>query len=139
MIKGPNLDDTIVALATPYGKGAIAVIRLSGTKAIDIVNECFKGKDLTKVDTHTVHYGYLIKKEELVDEVMVSVFKAPKSYTTEDIVEVSCHGSTFLQDKIVQLFISHGARMADKSAGMLNHLSSKFTSRFSSINNTTAF
>lgn len=114
MIKGPNLDDTIVALATPYGKGAIAVIRLSGTKAIDIVNECFKGKDLTKVDTHTVHYGYLIKKDELVDEVMVSVFKAPKSYTTEDIVEVSCHGSTFLQDKIVQLFISHGARMADR-------------------------
>ena len=66
MIKGPNLDDTIVALTTAYGKGAIAVIRLSGTKAIEIVNSCFKGKDLSKVDSHTVHYGFLMDKEALL-------------------------------------------------------------------------
>ena len=114
MQKAPNIDETIVALATPFGKGAIAVVRLSGKEAICIADKCFKGADLKKVNSHTVHYGHLINKSEVIDEVMLSVFKAPRTYTAEDVVEVSCHGSTYIQERVVQLFLDNGARMADR-------------------------
>ena len=114
MQKALNIDDTIVALATPFGKGAIAVVRHSGKDAISIASKCFKGAELKKVDSHTVHYGHLINSTEVVDEVMLSVFKAPRTYTAEDVVEVSCHGSTYIQERVVQLFLDNGARMADR-------------------------
>lgn len=105
-------DDTIVALATPTGIGAIGVIRLSGSKAIDIINELFPSKDLVKQNTHTIHVGF-IKEEDLdIDEVVVSLYKNPKSYTGEDVVEIGCHGSPFVQQQVIQACIRKGARMA---------------------------
>ncbi len=108
-----TLGDTIVALATPPGVGAIGVIRLSGKDAIFIVNQVFYGKDLTAQVSHTVHFG-TIKDEEghLIDEVLVTVFKTPKSYTGENVAEVSCHGSPFIIQQLIQLFIKKGARLA---------------------------
>jgi len=107
------LQDTIVALATPPGLGAIGVIRLSGNTAISICNAVFRGKDLSKAESHTIHFG-TIRDEvgKIVDEVLVSVFIAPRSYTRENVVEVSCHGSRYIQQQIVELFIRGGARMA---------------------------
>ncbi|MCP4884201.1 MAG: tRNA uridine-5-carboxymethylaminomethyl(34) synthesis GTPase MnmE, partial [Flavobacteriales bacterium] len=109
--------DTIIALATPFGVGAIAVIRLSGTKAIDLVNEFFKpkgkNKSLIKVASHTVHLGYITDGERIIDEALVTVFKTPHSYTGENVVEISCHGSAYIQKEILQFFISKGARHAD--------------------------
>ncbi|MBD0831812.1 tRNA uridine-5-carboxymethylaminomethyl(34) synthesis GTPase MnmE [Aestuariibaculum sediminum] len=111
--------DTIVALATPSGAGAIAVIRLSGNDAIKIADSCFKSvtnnKSLTKQKTHTIHLGHIIDGAKTIDEVLVSVFKNPNSYTGEDVVEVSCHGSNYIQQEIIQLFLRKGCRMA--SAG----------------------
>ena len=104
--------DTIVALSTPPGVGAISVIRLSGKEAITICDRCFKGKALQEQPTHTLHFGPLMDGDEIVDEVVVGLFKAPKSYTTEDVVEISCHGSPFIQEKIIQLLIRKGARAA---------------------------
>ena len=107
------MQDTIVALATPPGLGAIGVIRLSGNTAISICNAVFRGKDLSKAESHTIHFG-TIRDEvgKIVDEVLVSVFIAPRSYTRENVVEVSCHGSRYIQQQIVELFIRGGARMA---------------------------
>jgi tRNA modification GTPase len=105
-------DDTIVALATPQGVGAIGVIRLSGPGAIDIANSVFRAKDLTVQATHTIHYGHIVDGDYEVDEVMVSIFRAPKSFTTEDVVEISCHGSPFIAEQILALLIKHGARSA---------------------------
>ena len=110
--------DTIVALATPQGVGAIGVIRLSGDKAIDICNSVFgtkslKKKDLNKQKSHTIHFGVIHDGEVIIDEVLVSLFKTPHSYTSENTVEISCHGSKFIQQQIIQLFIKHGARMAN--------------------------
>lgn len=108
-----QLSDTIVALATPPGVGAIGVIRLSGPEALSIVQSVFKGKDLTKQPGHTAHFGALLTDEgEVLDEVLVTVFKAPNSYTGEDTAEVSCHGSPYILQKAIELFISKGARMA---------------------------
>ncbi|MAT55165.1 MAG: tRNA uridine-5-carboxymethylaminomethyl(34) synthesis GTPase MnmE [Saprospirales bacterium] len=108
-----QLSDTIVALATPPGVGAIGVIRLSGPQALSIVQSVFKGKDLTKQPGHTAHFGALLTDEgEVLDEVLVTIFKAPNSYTGEDTAEVSCHGSPFILQKAIELFISKGARMA---------------------------
>ena len=107
-----NLSDTIVALATPPGIGAIGVIRLSGTKAISICNQYFHAKDLSKQTSHTIHYGYIKDGDNIVDEVMVSVFKAPKSFTTENAIEIACHGSQYIQQQILQLLIRKGARLA---------------------------
>ncbi len=105
--------DTIVAIATPPGLGAIGVIRLSGKAAISIIDTVFKGKDLTKAESHTIHFGTIRDEEDtIIDEVLVSVFVAPHSYTREDVVEVSCHGSPYIQQQIVELFIRKGARMA---------------------------
>ena len=110
-------NDTIIALATPSGIGAISVIRLSGEKSIDIVAAFFKsirkGKSLNNQKSHTIHLGHIVSQETLLDEVLVSVFKNPKSYTGENVVEISCHGSKFIQQEIIQLFIKNGCRMAD--------------------------
>lgn len=105
-------DDTIVALATAPGVGAIAVIRLSGQNAIKIVDELFPSKKLNEQQTHTIHVGILKYKNEVLDEVVVSLYKNPKSYTGEDIVEISCHGSPFIQEKIIEIITQLGARIA---------------------------
>lgn len=111
-------DDTIVALITPPGTGAVAVLRLSGKEAITITDRVFKGKNgrskaLHKQQPNTVHFGVITDEEDLIiDEVLVTVFKAPASYTGENVVEVSCHGSMFIQQQLMQLFIREGARIA---------------------------
>ncbi|KQC29324.1 tRNA uridine-5-carboxymethylaminomethyl(34) synthesis GTPase MnmE [Flagellimonas eckloniae] len=110
--------DTIVALATPSGTGAIAVIRVSGPKAIDISDTLFesiRGKKLKNQKSHTIHLGHIVESKKVMDKALVSIFKGPNSYTGEDIVEVSCHGSTYIQQQIIQLFLRNGCRMA--SAG----------------------
>ena len=104
--------DTIVALATAQGVGAIGVIRLSGKDAIAICQKTFQGKDLTKQKSHTIHYGHMVDGQTILDEVMVSIFRAPKSFTTEDVVEIAGHGSPYVLEQILQLLISKGARMA---------------------------
>ena len=109
-----KLNDTIVAQSPPPGKGAIGIIRLSGKNSIKIVNTLFPSKDLSKVDSHTIHYGNIENKGLIIDEVLVSVFKEPNSYTKENIVEISCHGADFIIKKILSLTINLGARVADK-------------------------
>ena len=105
--------ETIVALATPSGSGAIAVIRLSGPKAITLVNEVFKGKDLTKQASHTIHFGTIRNDDgHILDEVLVSLFIAPHSYTKENVVEISTHGSRYIIESIIKLLINKGARAA---------------------------
>lgn len=104
--------DTICALATGSGLGAIAVIRISGIETINICNEIFS-KNLVDVKSHTIHFGTIKNGEEVIDEVLLSIFKNPHSFTGEDVVEISCHGSKFIQQKILQLFTEHGARIAD--------------------------
>ncbi len=111
-----NLNDTIVALATPNGVGAIAVIRVSGSKAISIIDMLFTSvhnKKLKQQKTHTIHLGFLKNKTHILDEVLVSVFKNPQSYTGEDVVEISCHGSSYIQQEIIQLCIEKGCRLAN--------------------------
>lgn len=105
-------DDTIVALATAPGIGAIAVIRLSGENAWSITNELFQTKDLLKQASHTIHVGLLKQDDKLLDEVVVSLFKGPKSYTGENVVEISCHGSQAILQTIIAACISKGARLA---------------------------
>lgn len=108
-----DLTDTIVALATPPGVGAIAVIRLSGAEAINIVNAVFPAKDLNAQSTHTIHLGTIRdEQDQIVDEVLISLFKGPKSYTRENVIEVSCHGSNYIIQSLIQLFIRKGARSA---------------------------
>ena len=104
--------DTIVALATPQGVGALAIIRLSGTRAISITNSVFKGSDLEKAASHTLHFGTIRENEKIIDEVLVSVFKAPNSFTKEDSTEISCHGSMLIAQEIIKLLIGKGARLA---------------------------
>ena len=104
-------EDTICALATGGGLSAIAVIRLSGKEAIKITNTIFS-RDILNVKSHTIHFGTISKNNKIIDEVLVSIFKNGKSYTGEETVEISCHGSTFIQNKILQLFINEGCRMA---------------------------
>ena len=104
--------DTIIALATPQGVGAIAVIRLSGKEAIDITNKVFKGKDLEKQPTHTIHFGTLRDEGKIVDEVLVSLFREPKSFTKENVVEISTHGSQYIVKQVVKLLLKNGARFA---------------------------
>ncbi|GAB3533174.1 tRNA uridine-5-carboxymethylaminomethyl(34) synthesis GTPase MnmE [Pontibacter brevis] len=106
-------NDTIVALATAPGVGAIAVIRLSGPEAITITNKVFKGKDLSRQASHTIHFGTIRNEEKVLDEVLVSLFVAPHSYTKENVVEISCHGSDFIVQQIIQLLLKQGARLAN--------------------------
>lgn len=109
------LSDTIVALSTPPGEGAIGIIRLSGSKAIEIVDTHFYGKNLIKVDANTVHYGKLKDEQgKMLDECVATIFKAPRSYTKEDVVELSCHGSSYVLSSVIQLMIRAGARQAQK-------------------------
>ncbi len=105
-------DDTIVALSTPPGIGAIGVIRLSGKKAIHIVNELFPSKNLLEEPSHTLHVGFLHDGDRLIDEVVVSIFRGPKSYTGEDVAEISCHGSPLIHQQVIEACISRGARLA---------------------------
>jgi tRNA modification GTPase len=108
-------DDTIVALATPAGAGAIAIIRLSGVEAILIASEIFEsvsGKELVKQHSHTVHLGHIKDGDRMIDEVLATIFKTPNSYTGEDVVELSCHGSNYIQQEIIQLCLRKGCRMA---------------------------
>jgi len=109
--------DTIIALATSSGVGAIAVIRLSGKDAITIVNKFFKSKysnkNLTTVKSHTIHLGNIVDDTRIIDEVLVSVFKNPNSYTGENVVEINCHGSVYIQQEIIQLFLKNGVKNAD--------------------------
>ena len=109
------LNDTIVALATPSGAGAVAIVRVSGPKAVDTVADVFqsvKNKDLRKQKTHTLHLGYIKDGDKIIDQVLVSLFKGTNSYTGEPTVEISCHGSTFIQQQIIQLLLRKGCRMA---------------------------
>ncbi len=105
-------DDTIVALATPHGVGAIGVIRLSGNKAIEIVNALFPSKNLLQQPSHTIHVGLLKDGDKLIDEVVISLFKNPRSYTGEDVIEISCHGSPFIQEQVISTLVKRGARLA---------------------------
>jgi tRNA modification GTPase len=107
--------ETIVALATPSGAGAIAIIRLSGKDAITIAADVFQsvsGKDITKQKTHTIHLGHIVDNGKVYDQVLLSIFKGPNSYTGENVIEISCHGSTFIQQQIIQLWLRRGAKMA---------------------------
>jgi tRNA modification GTPase len=105
-------EETIVALSTPPGIGAIGVIRLSGNAAISITNSVFHGKDLSKQESHTIHFGLIKDGEVVIDEVLVSLFIAPKSYTKENVVEISCHGSNYIIQQIISLLIRRGASAA---------------------------
>lgn len=107
--------DTIAAISTPLGEGAIGIVRLSGTKALDIAKSIFKGKDLTTVASHTLNYGHIIKPStgKVIDEVMVSVMLAPKTFTREDVIEINTHGGIAVTNDILQLLIKQGARMAE--------------------------
>lgn len=107
------MEDTIVAISTAVATGAISIIRLSGNEAIEIVNKCFKGKDLTKVSSHTINYGYIIDDNEVIDEVLVSIMKKPKTFTTEDVVEINCHGGITTTNRILETMLNNGARLAE--------------------------
>lgn len=107
-----DLQDTIVAVATPPGRGAIGVVRLSGSRAIEIADRLFRGKKLAEQPSHTLHYGTLREGEQIVDEVVVSLFRSPRSYTGEDVVEFSCHGSPWILQRVVELCVREGARLA---------------------------
>jgi tRNA modification GTPase len=107
--------ETIVALATPSGAGAVAIIRMSGENAISIASEVFQsvsGKELSQQKTHTIHLGTIVDGAKIYDQVLVSIFKNPNSYTGENVIEISCHGSTFIQQQIIQLLLRKGCRMA---------------------------
>ena len=111
-LKGTGWEDTIIALATPPGIGAIGVIRLSGSKCIDIVNALFPKKDLSKQATHTIHVGFLQEDEFPLDEAVISIYRAPRSYTGEDVIEISCHGSPYIQQQVMDACIRKGARVS---------------------------
>lgn len=106
------MNDTIAAISTALGVGAISIIRVSGNDALKIVNKIFKGKDLTKVESHTINYGYIYDGEELIDEVLVSVMLAPKTFTREDVIEINSHGGISTTNKILELLLINGCRLA---------------------------
>ena len=105
--------DTIVVIATAPSNSAISIIRLSGSDAIEIANNVFKGKNLNKVKSHTIHYGYIHNDNDIIDEVLVSVFKSPKTFTREDVVEINCHGGIYVTNKVLELLLVKGARLAE--------------------------
>ncbi|MDV2581605.1 tRNA uridine-5-carboxymethylaminomethyl(34) synthesis GTPase MnmE [Alkalibacillus haloalkaliphilus] len=107
--------DTIAAISTPVGEGAIAIVRLTGDEAISITNQILPTKDLQQVDSHTIHYGKIVdpKTEDQLEEVMVSVLKAPKTFTREDTIEINCHGGMVSVNRVLQLVLRHGARLAE--------------------------
>lgn len=107
--------DTISAISTPVGEGAIGIVRLSGKEALKITNQIFSGKDLTEVDSHTIHYGKIIDPDshEMIEEVMVTVMRAPKTFTREDVVEINCHGGLASVNRLLELVLQFGARLAE--------------------------
>ena len=107
------MNDTIAAISTTLGVGAISIIRVSGSDAIKIVNSIFKGKDLKRVESHTISYGHIKDGDNLLDEVLVSVMKSPKTFTTEDIVEINCHGGIATTNKVLEAVLKNGARLAE--------------------------
>ncbi len=107
------MNDTICAISTALGVGAISIIRLSGQDAITIVNKIFKSKDLTRAASHTINYGYIEYEKQTIDEVLVTIMKAPKTYTKEDIVEINCHGSIATVNKILEILLTLGCRLAE--------------------------
>ena len=107
------MNDTICAISTSQGVGTISIVRVSGIDAISIVNKIFKGKDLTKVDSHTINYGHIVENDKVVDEVLVSIMKAPKTFTTEDIVEINTHGGIAPTNKVLELLLENGCRLAE--------------------------
>ena len=106
------MEDTIAAISTALGVGAISIIRISGPEAIEIINKIFD-KDLSKVKSHTIHYGHIIDNNKIIDEVLVSVMLAPKTFTTENVIEINCHGGISTTNKILELVLSNGARLAE--------------------------
>ena len=107
------MKDTIAAISTTMGVGAISIIRVSGNEAINIVNKIYKGKDLTKVKTHTINYGHIIDNESIIDEVLVSIMKAPRTFTREDVVEINTHGGIAITNKVLELLLFNGCRLAE--------------------------
>ena len=107
------MNDTIAAISTTTGVGAISIIRVSGNDSIKIVNKIFKEKDLEKVPSHTIHYGHIEYKNKIEDEVLVTIMKAPKTFTTEDVVEINCHGSIIVTKKILEILLTIGCRLAE--------------------------
>lgn len=105
--------DTITAIATPLGEGAIGIVRISGSEALAITKKIFKGKNLDNVPSHTINYGHIVENGEIIDEVMVSVMRAPKTFTREDVIEINTHGGVAVTNEILQLVIRSGARMAE--------------------------
>ena len=106
------MEDTIVAISTAISNGAISIIRISGDDSISIVNDIFTGKDLNKVDSHTINYGHIVYENEIIDEVLVSIMKAPKTYTKEDIIEINTHASIAVVNKIMEILLLKGCRLA---------------------------
>lgn len=107
------MEDTIAAISTALGVGAISIIRVSGKEAIEKVNKIFQGKNLESVETHTIHYGHIIEKNKPIDEVLISVMKSPKTFTMEDIVEINCHGGIATTKKVLELLLQTGIRLAE--------------------------
>ncbi len=107
------MEDTIAAIATSLGVGAISIIRVSGSESIKIVNSIFKGKDLEKQQTHTITYGHIVEDGKIIDEVLISIMKSPKSFTTEDTVEINCHGGISTTNKVLELLLNNGCRLAE--------------------------
>ena len=107
------MNDTIVAISTSLGVGAISIVRVSGEDAIETVDGIFNGKSLKEAPSHTIHYGQIVDDNNIVDEVLVSVMKAPKTYTKEDIVEINCHGGIMTTKKVLELLLIKGCRLAE--------------------------
>ena len=107
------MDDTIVAISTALGEGAISIIRVSGVDAIKIINPLFDGKDLEKASSHTINYGRIVYNGEIIDEVLLSIMKAPKTYTKEDVIEINTHGSIAVVNKIMEILLLEGCRLAE--------------------------
>ena len=107
------MDDTIVAISTNLGVGAISIVRVTGSEAIKIVNNVFSGADLEKASSHTIHYGHIVDKDKRIDEVLIMLMKSPKTFTTEDTVEINCHGGISTTNKVLELLLSNGCRLAE--------------------------
>ncbi len=107
------MSDTICAISTSLGVGAVSIIRVSGNEAIKIVNKLFDGANLEEVDSHTIHYGYIVNDNEKIDEVLVTVMKAPKTFTREDVVEINCHGGIATTNKVLELLLTNDCRQAE--------------------------
>ena len=107
------MNDTIAAISTALGVGAISIVRVSGDDALDIVSKIFRGKNLKEVESHTINYGYIYDNEKLVDEVLVSVMRAPKTFTREDVIEINVHGGIATTNKVLELLLTNGCRLAE--------------------------